>query len=476
MNSPDSSPTRVPHIVVLGAGFAGVSFCHAMSGRRDVRITLVDRQNHHLFQPLLYQVASAGLAAPDIAHPVRSLFSEQENISVMMDEVKAVDLTSRRVRLGDHELTYDYLVIGLGVKTGFFGHDEWGRHSIGLKTLDDAREIRRRVLFAFERAEMCEDPAEKERLMTVVIVGGGPTGVELAGAFAELARHVLQRDFRAIDTANARIVLVEALPRLLTMYDEDLSGYTKEKLEAMGVSVLTDSPVQGVRERAIDLKDRTIEAQNIIWAAGVEAVPLTRTLGVETDRGGRILVEKDLSVPGHPEVFAVGDVAHCVDRDGVRAPGLCPAAMQMGEHAARVIRNDLDRPEGEEPARPRFRYVDKGSMATIGRSTAVASSHGMKFRGMTAWLMWLFVHLMYLVGFRNKLSVLLQWLFAYIRYRYGARIITGLDQEFAENAAGAKVAENKPAHHEPVTGKARAEDESAERPRREFSGARDAAD
>ena len=331
---------------------------------------------------------------------------------------------------------YDYLVIGLGVRTGYFGREDWGRHALGLKSLDDATEVRRRVLHAFERAEMCRDPEEKERLMTIAIVGGGPTGVELAGAFVELARHVLHRDFRAIDTANARIVLIEAAPRLLTMYDEDLSEYTKKKLESMGANVLTHTPVRNVRERAIDLDACTIEAETIIWAAGVEAVPLTRTLGVETDPGGRILVEKDLSLPGHPEVFAVGDIAHCIDRDGMRVPGLCPAAMQMGAHAAKVIRRELDRKQDELASRPQFRYFDKGSMATIGRSAAVASSRGLKFRGLTAWLMWLAVHLMFLVGFRNKLAVMLQWFFAYVRYRHGARIITGIDRKLAETAAG----------------------------------------
>jgi NADH dehydrogenase len=403
-----------------------------MRGRDDVRITLVDRQNHHLFQPLLYQVASAGLAAPEIAHPVRSVFSDQENVTVLMDEVRAIDLKARRVTLAEHELDYDYLVIGLGVKTGYFGHAEWENHAIGLKSLNDATEMRRRILLAFERAEMCEDLDEKKRLMTIAIVGGGPTGVELAGAFAELARHVLRRDFRSIDTNNAHIVLVEAAPRLLTMYEEDLSDYTKRKLESMGVTVLTDAPVQDVREHALELGDQTIAAENIIWAAGIEAVPLTKTLGVKTDPGGRLIVETDLSLPDYPEVFAVGDIAHCIDQGGVRVPGLCPAAIQMGKHAAKVIREDLDKGGHAKAAagyavRPQFRYFDKGSMATIGRSAAVATSMGMKFHGLIAWLMWLFIHLLFLIGFRNKLAVLLQWFYAYVRYRHGARIITGVE-------------------------------------------------
>jgi NADH dehydrogenase len=391
----------------------------------------VDRQNHHLFQPLLYQVASAGLAAPEIAHPVRSVFADQENVTVLMDEARAVDFGARSVALTSRELRYDYLVIGLGVKTGYFGHPEWEKHAIGLKSLDDATEIRRRVLLAFERAEMCDDPAEKVRLMTVAVIGGGPTGVELAGAFAELARHVLRRDFRHIDTHQARIVLIEGGPRLLSMYDDDLSQYTRERLESLGVTVLTASPVKEVRNRAVDLGERVIEAENVIWAAGVEAVPLTRKLGVKTDPAGRLMVETDLSLPGHPEVFAVGDIAHCIDQGGLRVPGLCPAAIQMGAHAARVILGEMKagpRRAGGYAVRPQFRYFDKGSMATIGRSAAVATSMGMKFRGFVAWLMWLFVHLLFLIGFRNRVAVLLQWFYAYVRYRRGARIITGVDR------------------------------------------------
>ncbi|MCB1090235.1 MAG: NAD(P)/FAD-dependent oxidoreductase [Verrucomicrobiae bacterium] len=423
---------HLPHIVVLGAGFGGLECAKAFRGQA-VRVTLVDRQNHHLFQPLLYQVASAGLAAPEIAHPVRSVFAEQDNVTVLMDEVRAIDLGARSVALAERELRYDYLIIGLGVKTGYFGHADWEPHAIGLKSLDDATEIRRRVLLAFERAEMCEDPDEKRRHMTIAIVGGGPTGVELAGAFAELARHVLRRDFRHIDTRQARIVLIEGAPRLLTMYDEDLSQYTRERLESMGVTVLTGRPVKSVRHREVELEGETIQAENLIWAAGVEAIPLTRKLGVPTDAAGRLMVETDLSLPGHPEVFAVGDIAHCVDQAGVRVPGLCPAAMQMGRHAAKVILAELKDRNRQAPGRyevrPQFRYFDKGSMATIGRSAAVASSAGMKFRGWVAWLMWLFIHLLFLVGFRNRLAVLLQWFYAYVRYRRGARIITGIDRD-----------------------------------------------
>ncbi|MEM8954911.1 MAG: NAD(P)/FAD-dependent oxidoreductase [Verrucomicrobiota bacterium] len=420
---------KQPHLVVLGGGFAGLELCKEL-GDIPVRITLVDRQNHHLFQPLLYQVASAGLAAPEIAHPIRSVFSDQRNIHVVMDEATGIDLEHQTVSLRDAEdpITYDYLAIGIGVKTGYFGNDHWEEFAPGLKSLDDATQIRRQVLLAYEKAENCEDPGQRKRLMTSVVVGGGPTGVELAGAFAEIARHVLKRDFREIDTSAARIYLVEAADRLLTMYDERLSEYTRKKLTALGVTVVTGRMVKEITEGKVDLGDEVIEAETIIWAAGVEAPALTKTLGVELDRGGRIIVDGDLSVPGHPEVFAMGDIANCVDQSGIRVPGLCPAALQMGKHVAQVISNEVGLTARRGyPVRKQFRYFDKGSMATIGRSAAVASSMGMRFTGLPAWLMWLFVHLMFLVGFRNKIAVMIQWFYSYLRYRRGARIITGVD-------------------------------------------------
>jgi NADH dehydrogenase len=423
---------RRKHVVVLGAGFAGLECCAGLEDRDDVRVTLVDRQNHHLFQPLLYQVASAGLAAPEIAHPVRSIFSEQRNISVLMAEVSRIDIEKKRVELSGHDpLVYDYLVIGIGVKTSYFGNDEWAQYTRGLKSLDDATELRREILLAFEKAEACEDEERKKQLMTAVIVGGGPTGVELAGAFAELANHVLAGDFRNVDTTQARIVLIEAQDRLLQTFDYDLSAYTAEKLTAMGVEVRTDTRVEKVSEGIVELSGgEKLAAANIVWAAGVEAPAVVRAIdGVECDRAGRLVVEKDLCLPGRREVFAVGDIARCVDQAGVTVPGLCPAAMQMGKHAAKVIIDDLKRGSrgSDYPVRPQFRYFDKGSMATIGRSAAVASSMGLKFKGFIAWLMWLFVHLLFLVGFRNKIAVLLQWFYAYVRYRRGARIITGVD-------------------------------------------------
>jgi NADH dehydrogenase len=421
-----------PKIVILGGGFAGIE-CGKALAKADAEVLLIDRQNHHLFQPLLYQVASAGLAAPEIAHPIRSIFYDQENLTVRMDEVTSLDLEAKQVLTAEETFDYDYLVMGLGVKTGYFGNDQWEPFARGLKSLDDATAIRREVLLAFEKAEACEDPGEREKLMTIGVIGGGPTGVELAGAFAELARHVLQRDFRHINTDEAKLYLIEAAPRLLTMYDEDLSDYTRKSLEEMGVTVLLNCPVEELQEEKILLKDQTIDAGTIVWAAGVEAEGFTKKLGVETDRGGRILVETDLSIPGHPEVFVAGDLAHCIDQAGVRVPGLCPAAMQMGKHAAKVILDELDGKPGKDyPVRRQFRYFDKGSMATIGRSRAVAESMGMKFDGFPAWLMWLFIHLLFLVGFRNRIAVLMQWFYAYVRYRRGARIITGVSDSPVE--------------------------------------------
>ncbi len=415
-----------PRVVILGGGFAGIECAKAFKNKA-VDVLLIDRQNHHLFQPLLYQVASAGLAAPEIAHPIRSIFFNQENVEVLMDEVTAIDLTGKKVIAREREEPYDYLVIAMGVKTGYFGKNEWEKFARGLKTLDDATAIRRDILYAFEKAEACDNPAEREKLMTIAVIGGGPTGVELAGAFAELARHVLRRDFKNINTNEAKIFLIEAQDRLLTMYDPALSDYTRKTLEGMGVTVRLGSPVAELKEGEVVLGNETIRAENIVWAAGIEASPLTRQLGVETDRGGRIVVDTDLSIPGHPEVFVAGDLARCLDQAGKLVPALCPAAMQMGKHAAKVILEEIEGRGGKNyDVRPQFRYFDKGSMATIGRSHAVAESMGMKFDGFIAWLMWLFIHLLFLVGFRNRIAVLMQWFYAYVRYRRGARIITGL--------------------------------------------------
>jgi NADH dehydrogenase len=416
-------------VVVLGGGFAGLAVCRGLRHPR-FQITLIDRQNHHLFQPLLYQVAAAALSMPDIAQPLRSILADQPNVTTLMDEVRTVDLAARQVRCAGRTLEYDFLVIGLGAQTGYFGHHEWAAHTVGLKSLDDAMEIRRRTLLAFERAETSDDPAEIERLLTLVIVGGGPTGVEMAGALAELARVVFKRDFRRIDPAKARIHLIESGPRLLTMVPEALSEYTAAQLGRMGVSVHLNSPVTRIAEGVVEAGSMTLQTGLVVWAAGVEANGVTRSLGdIPLDRAGRIQVEPDLSVPGHPEVFAAGDIVSLTDRHGVRVPGVAPAAIQMGRHIARLIDRDpafqaAARRFSTPIPRPAFAYLDKGTMATIGRSKAVAVAGPLRFRGLPAWLMWLFIHLVFLVGMRNRLTVFLQWVWAYLTWERGARIIT----------------------------------------------------
>ncbi|MBC8002644.1 MAG: NAD(P)/FAD-dependent oxidoreductase [Opitutaceae bacterium] len=416
--------TKQPHIVVLGAGFGGLTFCKNFN-HPSARVTLVDRQNHHLFQPLLYQVATAGLSAPEIAQPIRSILSDRPNVSVLLDNVVDIDLTARRVILEKASLNYDHLVIGLGGVTSYFGHPEWEQFAPGLKSLDDAMQIRRQILLAFERAEMEADRAEHDRLMTIVVVGGGPTGVELAGAFAELSQHVLKADFRHIDASQARVVLIEASPRILSHLSPELSASAREQLEAIGVEVRTGTMVKSISEARVEFADgQVILAENIIWAAGVSASPLTQKLGVELDRAGRVKVKADLSLPDHPEVFAIGDMALVLDENGKPVPGVSPAAMQMAKHVADIIRDEIDGPG--HGTRPNFKYWDKGTMATIGRSAAVAKVGDFEFSGFIAWLAWLGIHLLFLVGFRNKIAVLLQWTYSYFTYKRGARIITGL--------------------------------------------------
>lgn len=411
-------------VVVLGAGFGGLTFCEHFE-HPQARVTVVDRTNHHLFQPLLYQVATAGLSAPDIAQPVRSILSYKPRLRVLMDEVEAFDLSARRVFCRENRLDYDYLVLAFGGVTSYFGHSEWEQYAPGLKTLDDALLIRRNVLLAFEAAENSRNPEEQARLMTLVIVGGGPTGVELAGACAELAHRVLRRDFEHIDPRRARIVLVEALPRVLTQFPEDLSAKARRQLEGLGVEVRTSSPVKSIRQGAITLADdEVIEAENILWGAGVMANPLTRKLGVELDKAGRIRVNPDLSLPGHPEVFALGDIVSLFQKNGKPVPGVAPAAMQMARHVATLIQRDLDHlPNSGEHAA--FAYHDKGNLATIGRSAGIAQLGQLKLSGFLAWFTWLAVHLLFLIGFRNKLAALMSWTYSYFTYRLGARIITG---------------------------------------------------
>jgi NADH dehydrogenase len=419
--------TKNPLIVVLGAGFGGLTFCQTFN-HRTARVMLFDRQNHHLFQPLLYQVATAGLSAPEIAQPIRSILSNQPNVTVLLDHVTSFDLAAKMVRLEGSTLKYDYLVLALGGCTSYFGHPEWEQFAPGLKSLDDAMAIRSHILLAFEKAENASDPAEHDRWMTIVVVGGGPTGVELAGAFAELTRTVLQRDFKRIDPSHARVMMIEAGPRVLPQYSPELSASAERQLRALGVEVRTDTKVKSISQCRVDLENgETIFAENIIWAAGVSASPLTAKLGVELDRAGRVKVNADLSVPGYPEVFAIGDMALVLGADGKPVPGVSPAAMQMAKQVARLIEREL-MPD-KKPSRPPFQYRDKGSMATIGRSAAVAKMGRLEFSGFPAWLAWLGVHLIFLIGFRNKLAVLLQWAYAYFTYKRGARIIIGLPDE-----------------------------------------------
>lgn len=411
------------HVVVLGAGFGGLTFCHNFR-HPNVRITVVDRTNHHLFQPLLYQVAACGLSAPEIAQPIRGILSNRPDITVLFNKAVDFDLAQKRVVLEKGELTYDYLVLAMGGQTGYFGHPEWEQFAPGLKTLDDALRIRSQILLAFEKAENETDPVERNRLMTIVVVGGGPTGVELAGAFAELARTVLNKDFRHIDPTQAHIILIEGSPLVLSHLPPDLSASAQKQLQALGVQIRNNIHVKDIRAGEVELANGdVIRAGNVIWAAGVSATPLTKKLGVELDKGGRIKVNPDLSLPKHPEIFAIGDLAVILQEDGKPVPGVSPAAMQMGKHVAKIIRGGIEATAKPDQRSP-FKYWDKGTMATIGRSAAVAWIGRFKFSGLLAWLAWLFIHLIFLVGFRNRMAVLFQWTYSYFSYKRSARIIT----------------------------------------------------
>lgn len=428
---PDAS---LPHIVVIGAGFAGLRFVRGFPPAL-ARITVIDRQNHHLFQPLLYQVATAGLSAVDIAQPVRAIFGDRPNFAVVMGEVTAIDLAAKRVRYDRGELAYDYLVIGAGGATSYFGHPEWEQFAPGLKSLDDALRIRRLILCSLERAETEPDPVKREAAMTIVVVGGGPTGVELAGAFAELTRTVLHKDFDRIDPTKARVILIEGSDHILSPFPPELRESAKRQLEELGVEVRLGKRVQSIREGELVASGETIRADNIIWGAGVGGAPLAKLLGVELDRAGRIKVLPDCSVPGYPEVFAAGDIVSLVDANGVVVPGVAQGAMQMGKHIAELIERELKGEKFAPVGRKAFAYRDKGTMATIGRSAAVALIKGAKLSGFPAWFAWLAVHLLFLVGFRNRLSVLIQWTYSYFTYKRGARIITGLTGEKSAGSA-----------------------------------------
>ena len=418
--------SALPHVVIIGGGFAGL-YCARNLGRAPVRVTLVDARNFHLFQPLLYQVATASLSPADIAMPLRYVLRGQENTQVWLGTVTGIDPARRTVDLsGGGALHYDYLVLATGATHAYFGHDEWAERAPGLKTVDDATEIRRRFLFAFEAAEREGDPAARERLLTFAIVGAGPTGVELAGAMAEIARQVMPREFRSIDTKTARILLLEGGPRVLATYTEESSEKAQRQLEHLGVEVHTNALVTGITEESVIIGDHDIPAANVFWAAGVAASPLGTELGAPLDRAGRVIVEPDCTVPGHPDVFVLGDLAR-FEQDGAVVPGVAPAAIQMGKHAARAIRAEI---AGEK--RPVFVYRDKGNLAVIGRSRAVVDFGGVKLTGWLAWILWLFVHLLYLVGFRNRAVVLLSWGYAFLANRPSAALITNAEPSLSK--------------------------------------------
>jgi NADH dehydrogenase len=416
----DNAMPDLPHVLILGGGFGGLWATRALASA-PVRVTLVDRTNHHLFQPLLYQVAMAGLSSPDIAAPLRHILRAQRNVAVRMDEARAIDVAARRVTLTHGSLDYDYLVVATGARHAYFGNDSWARHAPGLKTLDDALHIRRHVLQAFEAAEREGDPVAQAEWLDFVIIGGGPTGVELAGTLAEIARHALPREFRRSDPRRSRIHLVEAGPRVLASMPEVLSERARRQLERLGVSVHTGQAVSAINERGVNLGDLRIDARTVLWAAGVAASPLGAQLGAECDRAGRVKVETDLSLPGHPEVFVVGDLAAVV-QDGKPVPGVAPAAKQMGAHVARMIRARV-----ADAASTPFRYRDYGNLATIGRMAAVVDLGKLRISGAPAWLFWLWAHIFFLIGFRNRIVVMAEWVWSYFTYQRHARIIIGRD-------------------------------------------------
>lgn len=412
-----SENSERPHVVIIGGGFGGLWTTRGLA-KAAVRITLVDRSNHHLFQPLLYQVATAGLSAPDIAAPLRHILRRQRNVEVRYGEVSGIDVERRRVDLADGaSLGYDQLVVASGATHAYFGNEHWAAHAPGLKTLDDALLIRRRLLSAFEHAEAADDPAERDAWLHFAIIGGGPTGVELAGTLAEIARKTLRSEFRRIDPTKARVRLIEAAPRILGAFPESLSESARRQLQRLGVEVVTGAAVADITAAGYRCGEHFESARTVLWAAGVAASPLGRCLPAQRDRVGRILVDSELCLPAHPEVFVIGDLAS-VQQDGRAVPGVAPAAKQMGSHVAATIRARLAR----KPTTP-FRYRDFGNLATIGRKAAVADLGWLRLRGLLAWWFWLFAHVFFLIGFRNRLVVLLNWSWAYWTYQRGARIV-----------------------------------------------------
>jgi NADH dehydrogenase len=430
----------IPRVVIVGAGFGGLNAAQALAKER-VRITVVDRKNFHTFQPLLYQVATAGLSPGEIAAPIRSILRSHKNIEVLMAEVTGFDLDRRLVKTSEADLAYDYLIVAAGATHSYFGHDDWEPYAPGLKTIEDALEIRRRVLLAFELAERQAASGETATPLNFVVVGAGPTGVELAGTLAEISHHALTHEFRSIDPARTHILLIEGGPRVLPAYAEDLSRSAQEQLNRLGVEVRTSTTVTKIEPGAVHAGDTRLPATVALWAAGVAASPLGKSLGAPIDRAGRVLVQPDLSLPGHPEVFVIGDLGALKDEHGKMLPGVAPVAIQQGHFVAKLIREELEsrtitvegapslsrsvRQGGDFDSRSTFHYWNKGSLATIGRAAAVAEFGKIHISGFIAWLAWLFVHILFLIGFRNRLLVFIQWAWSYVTYERGARLITG---------------------------------------------------
>ncbi len=460
----NQAPTRV---VIIGAGFGGLNAAKALA-KSHLRVTIIDRTNYHTFQPLMYQVATAGLSPGEIAAPIRSILRSDKNIEVLMAEVTGFDLERRVVQTSDSAIPYDYLIVAAGATHSYFGHEEWEPFAPGLKTIEDALEIRRRVLLAFELAERQAAAGETAATVNFLVVGGGPTGVELAGTLAEITRHVLASEFRSIDPSRAHILLVEGGPRILPAYAEDLSRSAERQLNHLGVEVRTSTTVTQIEAGAAYLGTTRIRATVILWAAGVAASPLGKQLGVAVDRAGRVPVQPDLSVPGHPEIFVIGDLASAKDEQGKLLPGVAPVAMQQGTYVAKLIRKETEsgvspkstalgappfsrslREGGDLAVRPKFHYWDKGSLATIGRAAAVAQFGKIHISGFIAWLSWLFIHILFLIGFRNRLMVFIQWAWSYVTYERGARLITGSTYLPGwTNGNSAKIAPPEPASEE----------------------------
>ena len=414
----ENATSPQPRVVIVGAGFGGLEAAKLLT-KEPVRMTVIDRTNHHLFQPLLYEVATAALSPADIAAPIRGILGRCKNTEVILAEVKSVNVAVKTLSIGDRDMSYDYLILATGSRHSYFGHDEWEKLAPGLKSLEDAIEIRRRLLLAFEYAEKITDEAAKAAAMTFVIIGGGPTGVEMAGAIAEIARYTLDKDFKHIDPSSARVILVEGDQRVLSGFPEDLSASAMKQLKDLGVEVRTGIHAKDLTEEGLQVGGEFIPCRVKIWAAGNAASFVGKTMGVPVDKAGRVIVNEDLTIPGHPEVQVIGDLANFTHQGGKPLPGVSPVAMQQGRHAARNILAMMD---GRKPQR--FRYWNKGSMATIGRNKAVADLNFIHFSGFPAWLAWLFIHVIFLVGFRNRIAVLMQWAWAYLTFNKGARLIT----------------------------------------------------